>query len=194
VLQACAVTGRRVLPSELGACASTHRRVLKELLVPSSISQVSVMKESAVRSVAGRYCLPEEAKECFWSGRRAHPDDLRSCTLTGLPIHVEFTEETGGPKLRPLAEMLDGMRRTADEGQLWGRVAERVAAAAKNGKCRIEAAVLSPSKRHLATCAESKSLFGWRVNHIGAIYDLTDNSVVGRITEGKRGASGWNAH
>lgn len=193
VLQTCDVTGRRVLPSELGICASTNRRVLKELLVPSSVSQVSVMKDNAVRSFAGRYCLPQEAKECFWSGRRAHPDDMRSCALTGLPIHAEFAAEGGAPKLRPLAEMLDGMRRTADEDQLWGRVAERVAATAKNGKCRIEAAVLSPSKRHLAACAESKTLLGWRVNHIGAIYDLTDNSVVGRLAEGKRGAGGWAA-
>jgi len=193
LLKTCEATNRRVLGSELGTCASTNRRVLKELLVPSSVSRVSVMKEHAVRSSSGRYCLPAEAKDCVWSGRRSHPDDIRACTLTGLPIHTEYIVETGSPKLRPLAELLDGMRRTADEDKIWGRVAERVAAAANNGKCRIEAAVLSPSNLHLATCAESKSLLGLRVNHIGAIYNLNDNSVVGRLALGKRGAGGWSA-
>lgn len=193
ILQTCESTGRRVLPSLLGTCAGTNRRVLKELLVPSSVSSMSVMKEEAVRSVAGRFCLPSEARTCFWSGRRSHPDDMRFCTLTGLPIHSDFTAETGPLKLRPLVELLDGIRRNTDEAQVWDRVAERVTAAAKNGKCRIEAAVLSPSKQHLATCVASKSLLGLRVKHIGAIFDLTDNAVVGRLAEGKRNAGAWSA-
>jgi superfamily II DNA or RNA helicase len=193
VLVTCEATGNRVLPSRLGTCAVSHQRVLKELLVTSSISQINVMKERAIRSTGGKFCLPSEAQFCFWSDRRAHPDDVRSCSLTGLPVHIEFMAGQDTPKLRPLAELLEGMRRNNDENQLWNHVAERVSSATKGNKCRVEAAILSPSKRHLATCAESKSLFGFRVNHIGAIYDLADNAIVGRVAEGKRSGGNWSA-
>jgi hypothetical protein len=189
VLVTCEATGNRVLPSRLGTCAVSHQRVLKELLVTSSISQINVMKERAIRSTGGKFCLPSEAQFCFWSDRRAHPDDVRSCSLTGLPVHIEFMAGQDTPKLRPLAELLEGMRRNNDQNQLWNHVAERVSSATKGNKCRVEAAILSPSKRHLATCAESKSLFGFRVNHIGAIYDLADNA----IAEGKRSGGNWSA-
>jgi hypothetical protein len=95
--------------------------------------------------------------------------------------------------LNPLAEMLDGTRRTADDTELWDSAAARIVGASKGGTCRIEAAVLSPAKQHLATCSGVSTLFGLRVHHIGAVYDLTDNSIVGRLAEGKRGAKGWNA-
>ncbi len=193
ILAACEATGKRALPSWLGTCAATHKRVLKELLVTSSISQATVLKDEAIRSIDGKFCLPSEAQTCSWSDRRAHPDDLRSCALTGLPIHVEFLAGENTPKLRPLTELLDGIRRNTDEDQRWNRVAERIASALKGSKCKIEAAILSPSKRHLAACAESKAFLGLRVSYVGAIYDLADNAIVGRVPEGKRSGGHWAA-
>jgi hypothetical protein len=46
--------------------------------------------------------------------------------------------------------MLDGISRTTDETQLWDAAIARIAAALKGGKCKVEAATLSPTKKHLA--------------------------------------------
>jgi hypothetical protein len=191
ILESCEVTGKRVLPSELERCATTGQRALKRLLVTSSLSEARILENVAVRSVAGNYCAPAEAGTCFWSSRRSHPDDLRACALTGLPIHVEFATTDGLPRLQPLVEMLDRVRRTADESRLWESVAARIATALKGGKCHVETATLSPAKRHLATCSEVRTFLGFRVNHVGAVYDLTESVVIGRLAEGKRSSSSW---
>lgn len=78
-----------------------------------------------------------------------------------------------------------------DEKLLWDNVAGRVSAALRGGKCKVEAAVLSPAKQHLATCAETRSFLGMRVRQIGAVYAVGEKSVVGRIATGKRGSQGW---
>jgi hypothetical protein len=191
ILAICELTGKRVLPSELQRCSVTGKRALKTLLVTSSLSQVRILEDIAIRSAEGTFCTPAEGRACFWSGRISHPDDLRVCALTGLAIHLEFATNDGAPlRLRPPVDLLDGVRRTADEAQLWGNVAARIVAALKGGKCRIEAAVLSPAKRHLATCAEVRTFFGLRVHWVGAVYDLSEEAVIGRLAEGKRNASG----
>jgi hypothetical protein len=59
--------------------------------------------------------------------------------------------------------------------------------------CRIEAATLSPSKQRLAACAENKTMLGFRVHQIGAVYDLIDDAIIGRQAEGKRNGGGWVA-
>jgi hypothetical protein len=191
VLARCEVTGKRVLPSELERCTMTGKRALKSLFVTSTLSQTHILEDAAIRSSRGTHCLPTEARTCFWSGRKSHPDDLRVCELTGLPIHFEYATGGHAPRLRPLAEMLDGMRRTTDETQLWDNVAPRIAAAVRGAKCRVEAATLSPTKMHLATCSEARTLMGIRVRQVGAVYDLTDTALVGRLAVGKRGPSGW---
>jgi hypothetical protein len=190
VLQACAETGKNVLPSELGRCSETGAQVLKSLLVTSSISHKTVLQRLALKASTGNYCAPSETIICFWSGKPTHPDDIRQCALTGLSVHVEFT--TPHPtRLRPLAEVLDGTRRTADARDLWSEIAERFAAALKIKRCQIEAAVLSPSQMYLALCSEVRTLLGMRVHHAGAIYDLADRSIIGRVAEGRRIGSRW---
>jgi hypothetical protein len=87
--------------------------------------------------------------------------------------------------------MLDGMRHNADQCEIWDEIAQRLNRAMKGGKCRIEAAILSPSKQRLATCAESKTMLGLRVHQVGAVYDLIDDAIIGRLAEGKRNGSGW---
>jgi hypothetical protein len=52
---------------------------------------------------------------------------------------------------------------------------------------------LSPSKQRLATCAENKTMLGFRVHQVGAVYDLIDDAIIGRPAEGKRNGSGWVA-
>lgn len=192
MLEVCPETKARALPSEFDRCAVTDKRVLKRLLVQSSVSHVPLMKSVAVRSTHGAFCLPAEAAACFWSGRTAHPDDIRTCTLTGLSIHAEFTSP-GDNRLRPLVEMLDGVRRSADEEKAWGDVTSRVSSALKTKSCKVEAAMLSPAKRYLATCAEVRTLLGLRTRQAGAIYDLAHRSIVGRVAQGKRGTERWEA-
>ncbi len=191
ILEACAVTQKRVIPSELSRCAATGKRVLKRLLVTSSLSEMLILEEVAVRSATGKFCAPVEAKSCLWSGRKCHPDDLRVCVLTGLPIHFEFATSNNNPCLQPLVDLLNGIKRTADEPQLWDAVATKVAAMLGKGRCRIESAILSPNKRHLAVCGEVRTLLGFRVQQAGLVYAIDEHSVVGRVALGRR-TEGWS--
>jgi hypothetical protein len=192
VLEPCAVTQKRVLPSELSRCAATGKRVLKRLLVTSSLTGAQILEEVAVRSVTGTYCAPVESKPCLWSGQKFHPDDLRVCELTGLPIHFEFVTANKNPRLQPLVDLLNGIKRTADEPKLWDVVTDKVATTIGKGRCRVEAAVLSPNKRHLAVCSEVRTLLGLRVHQVGLVYDIDDHSVVGRVAQGRRTSEGWS--
>ena len=193
VRETCVATGKKVLPSLLATCQATGARAQRSRMVTSSVSNASMLRDKAVQSSARQFCLPAEAETCLWSGRRVHPDDIRACALTGLPIHVDYATTQAPARLRPLVEMLDGIRRNADLGEIWDKIARRLNLAIKGGKCRIEAAILSPSTQRLATCAESKTMLGFRVHHVGAVYDLVDNAIIGRLPEGKRNGSGWVA-
>lgn len=190
ILAACAESRKRVLPSELGRCVATGQRVQKRHLIASSVSNDLLLERAAVRSRHSRFCAPSEATECFWSGRATHPDDLRICELTGLPVHVDYTVD-GGSRLQPVIEMLQGIRRTADEQPLWSEIADRMSIALNGRGCRIEAATLSPAGKHLATCSEVKSLLGLRVRHAAGIFSLADHALTGRVPEGKRKAGYW---
>lgn len=190
LLQFCSESGKRVLPSELGRCAATGQRVMKNLLVNSSVSGEPLLNRAAIQSRHGKPCLPAEATECFWSGRPTHPDDLRVCELTGLKVHSDYTVDRGN-RLLPLIEMLDGIRRTADEQSIWSEVANRMSTALSGKSCRVEAAVLSPSGKHLAACSEVKSMLGLRTRHAAGIYSLADRSLTGRTPEGRRNGGHW---
>lgn len=191
LLQTCEISGKRTLASLLVTCAVTGKRVMTDLTVISSISGGSLLKSEAVGSIAGKYCLPSEAKTCMWSNRRSHPDDVRLCRLTGLQIYCEFTTGGSQPQLLPLHELLMGIRRNTDREIVWPKISARLAKAIKNDRCKVEAAIMSPTEKLIATCAETRALLGFRVHQIGAIYNLADDTIIGRIAEGKRGKSGW---
>jgi superfamily II DNA or RNA helicase len=193
VLETCAVTGKRVLPSLLATCRATGDRVLRDRLVTSSVSNALMRRDKAVESRSGTLCLPAEAETCAWSGRTVHPDDVRTCALTGLSIHADYAAPSTPPRLRPLIEMLDGTRHNMDEDGLWDRIAQRLRHALKGGTLRIEAAILSPSRQRLAACAEARTMFGFRVHQVGAVYDLDDHAIIGRLAKGKRNGRGWAA-
>jgi superfamily II DNA or RNA helicase len=193
ILETCAVTGRRVLPSELERCAVTGKRSLKRLMVTSSVSGMRLLEEVAVRSAAGNFCAPIETKLCLWSGRQCHPEDLRVCELIGLPIHFEFATATMPPRLQPLMELLDGVRRTADQPEAWETVATDVAATLGGGRCRVETARMSPDGRHLAARCEVRTRLGLKVRYAGLVYSIADHAIIGRVALGKSGPTGWTA-
>jgi hypothetical protein len=165
ILERCDVTGKAVLPSELERCAVT----------------------------LGAYCAPSEAKMCMWGGQRSHPDDLRVCALTGIPIHVEFVAPAKEPCLQPLADLLDGVRRTSDAREHWEDIAVKVSTALSGSRCRVETARVSPDERHLAICSEVRTLLGLRVHQAGLLYSIDEQAIVGRIAMGKRTPKGWVA-
>jgi hypothetical protein len=191
VLERCEVTGKAVLPSELERCAVTDGRVLKRLLVTSSVSGARLQHRLAVRSIAGKYCSPGEAKPCVWSGNRFHPDDLRICILTGISFHVEFAVLGAESCFQPLADLLHGVRHNVDAFDRWEEIGSKATNALGSGRCRVEAAYVSPDKRHLAVCSEVRTLLGLRVQQAGLLYSIQDNSIVGRIAMGKRTQKGW---
>ena len=191
VLEKCSVTGKAVLPSELERCAISDKRVLNKLLVTSSVSAARLQHRLAVRSIANKYCAPAEANTCMWSGRRSHPDDVRVCTLTGIRFHVEFAATGDKPYLQPLADLLHGVRRTADATDRWEDIAAKASTALRGSRCRVETAHVSPDKRHLAICSEVRTMLGFRVHQAGMLYSMEDGSIVGRIAMGKRTQKGW---
>ncbi len=192
ILESCEITQRRVLPSELERCAATGKRALKDLLVISSLSNAMVLEKVAVRSATGKFCLPVEAKPCLWTGRKSHPDDLRVCELTGLPIRFQFAAAANQhPRLQPLVELLDGIKRTADQPQIWDAVTRAASVALGKGRCRVEAAVLCPDKQHLAVCLEVRTLLGLRAHQVGLVYSIGEQQVIGRLAQGRRTSQGW---
>ena len=191
VLERCGVTGKAVLPAELERCAVSEKRVLNKLLVTSSVSGARLQHRLAMRSIAGKYCAPAEAKTCMWSGRLSHPDDVRVCTLTGIPFHVEFAASVEKPYLQPLGDLLHGVRRTTDASDLWDDIASKASTALRGSRCRVEAARVSPDKRHVAICSEVRTFLGLRVHQAGLIYSMDDGVIVGHIAMGKRTQKGW---
>jgi superfamily II DNA or RNA helicase len=192
ILEECAITRKRVLQSELERCAASGKRALKKLLVTSSLSGARILEEVAIRSAVGKFCSPIEAKLCLWSGRKCHPDDLRVCWLTDLLIHFEFATATREPCLKPLFDLLNGIKRTADESHLWDAVATKISVVIGRGRCRVESAILSPDRQHLAICAEVRTLLGFRVRQAGLVYSIVEKSVIGRVTQGERTPEGWS--
>lgn len=191
ILERCQISGKRVLPIGLERCSATGKRALKRFLVSSNLSHVRILEEAAIRSYSGNFCTQAEAKACVWSGSKYHPEDIRRCELIGLSIHFEFATVEKPYRLKPLLEMLDGVRRNTDEIEIWPNVADRIATSTKGGKYSVEAATLSPTGLHLATCSELRTMFGIRAYKVGALYDLGSDTIVGRICKGKRGRESW---
>jgi hypothetical protein len=190
ILQACEVSEKRVLPNQLERCASSGKKALKSFMVTSSVSDARVLEALAVRSAAGNYCLPTEAQICSWSGEQIHPDDIRTCELTGLTIHSRFAGNTVHPRLQVLTALLDGTRRSADAQQSWDSICQHLKSIVGWGRCTIEAAVLSPDKRHLAVCCADWQIL--RTRYVGALYTVDEQVVEGRIAIGKRTTQGWS--
>lgn len=111
---------------------------------------------------------------------------IRTCTLTGLPIHVGYGTRGLPWRLAPLAEMLDAIRKAADQAPLWPAIAQL---AASDGRCTVESAQLSPDGQKLAVCVEHRKLLGLRTRHLGFVYAIAERAIVGKVATGKRGAN-----
>ena len=127
----------------------------------------------------------------MWSGRRFHPDDLRICSLTGISFHVEFAAPGEDPCLQPLAICCTGCATTSMQLITGRTIGLKASNALRGSRCRVEAAYVSPDKRHLAVCSEVRTLLGLRVQQAGLLYSIEDGSIVGRIAMGKRTPKGW---
>lgn len=191
VLNECSVSRKRVVPSLLLSCAVTGRRAMATNMVTSSISGKPLLSEQALLSTKGKACLPSEARDCIWSGTLSHTDDLQDCALTGVPVHISHLNDQN--ELRPLREMLDGIRHTADLREVWPDIATALQQVLRGAKCRIETAVVSPSRTVIALRCEARTLLGMRVQHAGALYGLNDREVIGRAPLGKSTQRGWVA-
>jgi hypothetical protein len=191
ILNKCSVSEKRVLPSELERCSASGNFILRRLLVTSSVSGMRVYEGVALRSAAGLYCAPIESKKCIWNGNNYHPDDLRDCWLTDLGMYIQFATQDRKPRLKPLADLLDGTKRTRDESSVWEAIATDLEGILKKGHCKIESAILSPDKQHLAVCSEVRTLLGLRLRHAGFLYTLKDKTIIGRVTLGHRTSNTW---
>jgi superfamily II DNA or RNA helicase len=191
ILQKCELTGKNVLPSELEKCAATGKKALKKFFVSSSLSGARILEEVAVSSVSGNFCAPLETKSCFWSGRKCHPEDIRVCQLTGITIYFEYATSNQNSRLEPLVKLLDGVGRKADETNLWTAISNSVSSVLGNKHCTVEAAELSPDKRHLAVSFEVQSWMGLKKQQAGLLYSLEDKVLIGRLVLGKRISAGW---
>jgi superfamily II DNA or RNA helicase len=189
-LERCEVTGKKVLPSELDKSAVTGKKALKKLFVTSSISGARLLEEEAVRSATGKNCSPLEAESCNWSGRTCHPDDLKTCQLTSIDAHFEYLTSVGGTRLKPLVNLLHGIRRRADRPELWSTLIANTSPIL-GGRSKIEAVESSPDGDHLAVCIETKTLLGLKTRQAGLLYSIHENAIIGRIVLGKRGENGW---
>jgi len=169
----------------------TGKNVLKKFLVESNLSGAMLMEKVAIRSAAGKFCLPREAKPCAWTGNQLHVDDLQVCSLTGLAIGFELSGRGNPSRLQPLSDLLNGSRRNADQAQLWPLIEQRALSAIGRGKCKVEAAILSPNQENLAVVVELRTMLGFKVNHVGFVLNMKDKTFVGRNVYGKRGTDGW---
>lgn len=192
-LRLCDVTHKRVLPSEIGLCMVTGKSVLKQLLVKSSQSPIQMQSSVGIRSANGKLCAPVEAKACAWSGKKRHPEDLRACVLTGKRVAAEFVTDDSEPRLHTLLELLNGTRADSDRPDLWNIIASRLKTALGGSDARVAAAMYSHDRRYLAVCAEVKEFLGLRKRHVGFLYSIADQSVFGRIVQGRRSGQEWTA-
>ncbi len=191
ILDRCEVSGKKVLPSELEKSSVSGKKALKRFFITSNISGARMLEEEGIRSVTGNFCAPVEAKICAWSGRKCHPDDLKVCYLTGVSIYFEYLTTGEQAKLETLVRLLEGTNRKADRSEVWPSAIISTLRILGKGKCEIEAAELSPDGNNLAICMEVRTMLRLIVRHVGFIYSIKDNAVVGRIAKGQRLNKGW---
>lgn len=190
ILEQCEVSAKRVLPRELEKSVATGKKALKRFFVSSNISGARFLDGEGIVSATGKQCLEKEAKVCVWSSRKCHPDDLRTCQLTQVTAHFEYMTNSGGIRLEPLVNLLNGVRRKADKQALWSRVVEDISRLLGR-RSQIEAAVSSPSGDLLAVALETKSWLGLKTRQAGLLYAIRDRVPVGRVVIGKRAPEGW---
>jgi len=192
ILQKCDVTGKMVVPTELKICAESGRVAVSNCFALSSVSGTHFIREYAVTSIGGKICRPSECEYCFWSGEFWHPDDVRDCSLTQISVHVEYTIDQP-PKLKSLAQLLDGENTSIDVRQWWPIIESAFVAKTGNEHGQITNAVLSPSRRLLACTMLLRSMMGFKKRFAGFVFSLEKKRIVGGVVVGKRSNGSWSA-
>lgn len=194
-LKTSEVSRKRAEPEYFGRCHFTDSEVLKTELKTSEISGKPYRIDHETRSaISGKAGHRQEFTNCHVTGQPIAKIEAEACEVTGQQVRPGILEicTVSGKHALP-SELADGIRRTADEGHIWEDVRARIVATLGSTKCRVEAAVLSPTKQHLAFCTEIRTFFGVRVRHAGSIFSLVSREVIGRLVQGKRSPRGWIA-
>jgi len=95
-------------------------------------------------------------------------------------------------KIPLLVDMLDGINRRADLVENWQEISKSLPKKIQGRGCKIESAVLSPDKKKIAICMEVRTLLGLKKRYAGFLYSLVNQSVLSRITLGRRKSNQWN--
>lgn len=183
ILEESALTGQRMHPSQLLTCAYSGSRAGHWLFSRSSLSERPILTSHAVFASNGAACLPDETVRCAWTGQSMHPADLRTCELTRLQVSAALLSPVGA--LRPLIELLDGVKHSTDHVVAWDTIAEKLSTALNGTRCRIVNAIKSPEGQILALRGEVKTMLGLKTRHVGALYSLSEGALIGRITAGR---------
>lgn len=179
----CEESGKRVAPSEIEICSLTKRRVLKRYLVTSSISRARIIESEAVRSHLGNFCTPFETMKCVWSERSAHPEDLRECVLTGALVHIDYLTFKRPFNLAVLELIMLRRKEALQEQHRWPEIELIAGRATGERRCKIDAAVASPSGNLLAVALDVSKWFGMIRLRKGFLFSIANPSIVGRIAD-----------
>jgi superfamily II DNA or RNA helicase len=191
ILEKCQITEKQVMPVELEKSGITGKKALKRYFVLSSISGTLLLESEAIRSVTGKFCAPLEARLCHWSDIACHPEDLKSCDLTGLNIHSKYATITSPVRLESLFTLLTGLNNKNNLTEKWEEISSKVAQNLEKSNCKVKSAELSPTGDCIAVFLESKSWIGFKVRHIGVVYSLKNNTIIGYAAVGKREGRNW---
>ena len=87
--------------------------------------------------------------------------------------------------------MLGGNNRIDHGQQYWPNLADKAVAMTGGGRGKVLSAELSPDRSHLTCCVEIKTWAGLKVRYAGLLYAVQDESIVGRVSLGKRAEASW---
>jgi len=182
------ISGKRYRNDQESKSVVTSKTGHQSEFIKSSISNLDLLEQEAIRSSSGHFCTPDEAKTCAWGGKKIHPEDMKICFLTGVEASTEFIGKDNCFQI--LTDLLNGSRRSDDLAQFWPQIAKS-AEIVTNGKCKIDSAVLSPSKNILGVSVEVRNWMGLKVRNACFLYSLENQSILGRVAIGKRTLGKW---
>lgn len=191
ILRKCEITHQSVIPVELETSCVSSKLALKKFFISSSISGKLLLKDEAISSSKDTFCTPEEGIICSWSGNLSHPDDMNKCSLTSLSIHQKYLTKGKHVWLETLLNLLDRISHKQEKNEIWNSIISQVQDTLKYGKLKINAAELSPDGNNIALSIEAKTWIGFRIRHIGLLYSLKDNCLIGKCAIGKFENNHW---
>ncbi len=192
ILKKCEITQQSVIPTELETSCVSGKLALKKFFIGSSISGKLLLKDEAIPSSGDTFCTPEEGVICAWSNNLSHPNDLKKCSLTSLLIHTKYLIKGESVYLEVLFNILDRISHKQDKSDMWNSIISQIQEILKYGKLKVSSAELSPDGKILALSIEAKTWVGLKIRHIGLLYSLKDNCLIGKCAIGKFDNNHWH--